>query len=188
MSAPAAVPQREASFANPFLRGLQDALLKLNAFLMYLSVVALLLTSVVLTYAVVARYFFKSPTDWQDEASVFMLVGATFLTSGFVQAARGHVGIEAVGGLLPPRLDRVRRVLIDLLSLLFCAFFCWKSWTLLYEAAKEGQTTTSALSPPLWIPYGLMASGMTVLVLQLLLQSALHFSRVQPPAPIEDLP
>jgi TRAP-type C4-dicarboxylate transport system permease small subunit len=177
MSASSAVTQRGASFANPLLRGLQGALTKLNDLLMYLAIVSLLLTSAVLTYAVVARYFFKSPTDWQDEVSVFMLVGATFLTSGFVQAARGHVGIEAVAGLLPPRLERMRRMLIDVLSLLFCAFFCWKSWTLLYEAAKEGQTTTSTLSPPLWIPYGLMASGMTILVLQLLLQSILHFSR-----------
>lgn len=186
MSAPAAVPQRETSFANPLLRGLQGALAKVNDVLMYLSVVALLLTSAVLTYAVVARYFFKSPTDWQDEASVFMLVGATFLTSGFVQAVRGHVGIEAVGGLLPTRVNLVRLAVIDLLSLLFCAFFCWKSWTLLYDAVKEGQTTTSTLSPPLWIPYGLMASGMTVLVLQLALQSALHFSRTQAPAPARD--
>jgi TRAP-type C4-dicarboxylate transport system permease small subunit len=182
MSAPVAVPQRETSFANPQLRGLQGAISKLNDWLMYLSVVSLLLTSAVLTYAVVARYFFKSPTDWQDEASVFMLVGATFLTSGFVQAARGHVGIEAVAGLLPRRANAARLALIDSLSLLFCAFFCWKSWTLLYEAAKEGQTTTSTLSPPLWIPYGLMASGMTVLVLQLLLQTAMHFTSMRAPA------
>jgi TRAP-type C4-dicarboxylate transport system permease small subunit len=179
MSAPAAVPQRETSFANPLLRGLQGALSSVNGFLMNLSVVALLVTSAVLTYAVVARYFFRSPTDWQDEASVFMLVGASFLTSGIVQALRGHVGIEAVGGLLPPGVNRVRRFLIDALSLLFCAFFCWKSWTLLYEAAKEGQTTTSTLSPPLWIPYGLMASGMTILVLQLALQTAAHFLKMQ---------
>jgi TRAP-type C4-dicarboxylate transport system permease small subunit len=187
MSAFSAAPQRETGFANPFLRGLQGALAKLNDGLMYLAIVSLLLTSAVLTYAVVARYFFRAPTDWQDEVSVFMLVGATFLTSGFVQAARGHVGIEAVGGLLPPRLDRVRRALIDILSLLFCAFFCWKSWTLLYEAVKEGQTTTSTLSPPLWIPYGLMASGMTVLVLQLLVQSILHFSQTQAPEPVKDI-
>jgi len=181
MSAPSAVPQRETSFANPLLRGLQRTLAKLNGFLMLVSAVALLLTSAVLTYAVVARYFFRSPTDWQDEASVFMLVGATFLTSGFVQALRGHVGIEAVAGLLPRRVNAWRVALVDILSMLFCAFFCWKSWTLLEDAVREGQTTTSTLSPPLWIPYGLMATGMSILVLQLALQVALHFSRPEEP-------
>ncbi len=177
MSAPSAVPQREPGFANPLLAGLQGALAKLNGLLMYLSVVALLLTSAVLTYAVVARYFFRAPTDWQDEASVFMLVGATFLTSGYVQAARGHVGIEAVAGWLPARVNRVRLALIDVLSLAFCAFFAWKSWTLLHEAWTDNQTTTSTFAPPLWIPYGLMAAGMSILVLQLAMQTLSHFAR-----------
>jgi TRAP-type C4-dicarboxylate transport system permease small subunit len=177
MSAPSAVPQREMSFASPLLRGLQGALAKLNGLMMFISMVALVLTAAVLTYAVVARYFFKSPTDWQDEASVFMLVGATFLTSGFVQALRGHVGIEAVAGILPRRVNAWRVAVVDIMSLAFCAFFCWKSWTLLADAVREGQTTTSTLSPPLWIPYGLMASGMTILVLQLAVQVVSHFMR-----------
>jgi TRAP-type C4-dicarboxylate transport system permease small subunit len=174
MSAPSAVPQREASLASPALRLLQGWLAQLNRLMMAIAMVALLLTSVVLSYAVMARYFFHAPSDWQDEASVFMLVGATFLTSAFVQNLRGHVGIEAIAGWLPPRANELRLAVVDFLSLVFCAFFCWKSWTLLAEAVRDGQTTTSTLAPPLWIPYGLMASGMTILVLQLALQVAVH--------------
>ena len=36
----------------------------------------------------------------------------------------------------------------------------------------DGQTTSSSWAPPLAIPYGLMALGMSLLSLQLLLQSA----------------
>jgi len=106
--------------------------------------------------------------------AVFMLVGATFMTTAHVQSLRGHVGIEAVIGMLPPAVNRVRAVLVDLVSAAFCAFFSWKSWALLHEAWTEGQTTSSSFAPPLWIPYSLMTAGMTLLTLQLILQALVH--------------
>jgi TRAP-type C4-dicarboxylate transport system permease small subunit len=59
---------------------------------------AMILTALVLSYSVVMRYFFKVATDWQDEAAVFMLVGATFFCAAYVQSFRGHIGIEALAG------------------------------------------------------------------------------------------
>ena len=37
---------------------------------------------------------------------MFLLVGAIFLAARRVQAQRGHIGIEAVAALLPPRANR----------------------------------------------------------------------------------
>jgi TRAP-type C4-dicarboxylate transport system permease small subunit len=67
-------------------------------------------------------------------------------------------------------------MVVDVISTLFCGFFSWKSWTLFHEAWTEGQTTSSSFAPPLWIPYSLMAVGMSLLALQLLLQSAIHIA------------
>ena len=142
----------------------------INQGVVVLGMLALLVASCVLTYSVVSRYVMKASTDWQDEAAVFCLVGATFLCGAFVQSLRGHVGIEAMAGLLPRAVNRLRLALVDLMCTVFCAFFAWKSWTLFHEAWVEGQTTSSSWAPPLWIPYGLMALGMTLLSLQLLVQ------------------
>lgn len=152
------------------LQPLARALLWVNQAMVTLGMVALLVASVVLTSSVVSRYVMKASTDWQDEAAVFCLVGATFMCSAFVQSLRGHVGIEAVAGLLPSAMNRIRLVFVDVLGVLFCAFFSWKSWSLFHEAWAEHQTTSSSWAPPLWIPYGLMAAGMTLLTLQLLVQ------------------
>ncbi len=146
----------------------------------FLGMIALLVTSCILTYSVVVRYFFHQPTDWQDEASVFMLVGVIFLCSAHVQSLRGHIGIEALAGLLSPLANRIRMFIVDLLSLIFCAFFTWKSWTLFHEAWVEGQTTSSTFAPPLWIPYSLMALGMTMLTLQLLVQVLVRITGTVP--------
>jgi TRAP-type C4-dicarboxylate transport system permease small subunit len=141
-----------------------------NAVAAAASAAALGIAACVLTWEATARYLFKIPSDWQDELSVFLLVGATFMSAAWVQERRGHVGIQALGAVLPPAADRVRRYLSDIVTLLFCAFFCWKSWSLLIEAVKDGQISNSAWGAPLWIPYGCMSIGMSLMVLQVLLQ------------------
>ena len=128
----------------------------------------------VLTGEVIGRYFLKIPSDWQDELSAFLLLGATFMSAGWVQRRRGHVGIDALAHVLPAWADNIRRLIADALTLAFCSFFCWKCWTLLNEAIEDGQTSDSAWGPPLWIPYGLMAVGMSILVVQLILQLLLR--------------
>jgi TRAP-type C4-dicarboxylate transport system permease small subunit len=121
----------------------------------------------VLTWEATARYLFKIPSDWQDEVTIFLLVGATFLSAAWVQQWRGHIGIQALGAILPPAADRIRRFASDIVTLVFCVFFCWKCWELLIVAVKDGQISGSAFGAPLWIPYGCMAIGMTLLVLVL---------------------
>jgi TRAP-type C4-dicarboxylate transport system permease small subunit len=154
---------------------LDRALAAVNRVVIVAGMVALLVAALVLTYSVFSRYLFKAATDWQDEIAVFCIVGAVFLSGAWVQAQRGHVGIEAIASILPARVERVRRAAVDVMSLAFCAFFAWKSWTLFHEAWRDHMTTSSTFSPPLTIPYGLMAAGMTLLVVQLALQTASHF-------------
>ena len=152
------------------LGGAQSLLDRVNATAAALSAVAAGLAGCVLTWEVIGRYFLKLPSDWQDELSIFLLVGATFMAAGWIQSKRGHVGIDALSHILPEWADRGRRIFADVASLAFCGFFCWKSWTLLAEAWEDGQTTSSSWNPPLAIPYGLMSVGMTLLVAQLVLQ------------------
>jgi TRAP-type C4-dicarboxylate transport system permease small subunit len=146
-----------------------------------LSSAALVVAAVVLTYSVASRYFLHLSTDWQDELSVFLIVGAVFMSASAIQARRGHVAIEAIVGLLPARVNRVRQLVVDIASLVFCAFFAWKSWLLFDEAFVENYHSQSTWGPPLWIPYSLMSAGMTLLSVQLLLQIAGELRPVRRP-------
>jgi TRAP-type C4-dicarboxylate transport system permease small subunit len=143
----------------------------LNRAIVVLSSIALVVASCVLTYSVVLRYFSPEPTDWQDEFSVFLLIGVTFLSAAWVQSQRGHIGIEALAAILPPSVNRIRMLVVDMLSALFCAFFAWKSWTLLHEAWVEGYYSATSWAPPLWIPYLAMSAGMTLLTVQIVVQA-----------------
>jgi len=150
--------------------GAERILARINQAVVIASSVALIIASIVLTYSVASRYFLHLSTDWQDELSVFLIVGSVFMSAAAVQARRGHVAIEAFVGLLSPRANRVRQFLVDVASFAFCSFFAWKSWALLAEAVTENYHSQSTWAPPLWIPYSLMTAGMVLLSVQLLLQ------------------
>jgi TRAP-type C4-dicarboxylate transport system permease small subunit len=166
--------------ADPVLRLLTRGMEFINRAVMFVCMLALLAAALILTYSVISRYFLKISTDWQDEASVFLLVGAVFLAGATVQQHRGHVAIEALAAILPRTANTVRLYFVDLASLAFCAFFSWKSWTLLREALIEGHTSATSWAPPLWIPYGTMALGMSLLCAQIALQLVLRPFATEP--------
>jgi tripartite ATP-independent transporter DctM subunit len=134
-----------------------------------LSSISLAVASVVLTAGVIAAHVLARGIDWQDEMEIFLVAGAVFMSSAAVQARRGHIGIEAFGS---PRSAARQwlRVFTDTLSLACVAFIASKSGALLHEAWSEGQVSQSTWSPPMWIPYGLMTAGLTLLALQLAVQ------------------
>lgn len=155
---------------HPAVAALDRALKAVNRAVMMPCMLAVFLAAAILTYSVGARYFFKVPTEWQDETAIFLLIGATFFSAAYVQSFRGHVGVEAIAGLLSARANHWRMLFVELFSLAFCSFFAWKSWTLFQEALHERHSSNSTWGPPLWIPYSLMACGMTLLALQLALE------------------
>jgi TRAP-type C4-dicarboxylate transport system permease small subunit len=136
----------------------------------YLSAVTIVVTSVIVCYGVVMRYYFASSMDWGLELSIFLLIIATFMSAGYTQLQRGHVTIEVLEHLLSPRANKWRYLVGDALSLLFCAFLAWNSWEFFHEAFADGRVSNSTWAPRLWIPYIFMAIGTTALALQLLVQ------------------
>jgi len=162
--------------SHPLVAALEQALNLCNRAIVVFAGIALVAACAILSYSVLGRALFHSPNYWQDEAAVFLLVGATFMTAAYVQSQRGHVSIEAFVGLMSPLANKIRLWLVDVASFGFCAFFAWKSWTLAHEAYVDGQVSNSMWSPPLAIPYFLMAVGMTLLCVQLVLQIIIPLS------------
>src|ERR1700682_5516093 len=115
----AAPPQADSGAGGPVGR----VLAFVNSIIVVLSSVALVIAALVLTYSVASRYFLHLSTDWQDELSVFLIVGAVFMSAASIQARRGHVGIEAISSILPERVNRIRQIVVDVASLVFCSFF-----------------------------------------------------------------
>jgi len=136
----------------------------------YLSGITIVVSSIIVCYGVVMRYYFSSPLDWGLELSIYLLIIATFMSAGYTQLQRGHVTIEVLEHILSHRANKLRYLVGDALSLVFCAFLAWNSWEYFLEAFADGRVTNSTWAPKLWIPYLFMAIGTTALSMQLLVQ------------------
>ena len=113
-----------AAAGNPLVAALERALAFCNNIIVVLAAIALIAACAILSYSVLGRALFHSPNYWQDEAAVFLLVGATFMTSAYVQGQRGHIGIEAFIGLLSPTVNRIRLWLVDVVSFAVLRVLC----------------------------------------------------------------
>ena len=143
---------------------------RFSAFLFDLSAISLVVASIVLTAGVIYGHVLGEALIWQDEAEIFLITGAVFISAAFVQSRRGHIGIEVVGSFLPDRWRTRRNLVIDVMAFVFVAFMAWKSGALCYEAFTEEQVSQSTWAPPMWIPYALMTFGMGLLAIEIAIQ------------------
>ena len=147
-----------------------EALAALNRLMGYASGMMIAVSAVVLTAEVLARYFFNSPTDWALELCIYLLIASTFVAAAHTLAAKAHVNIEVVDALLSARLNRWRLLLADAGAAGLCGFVAANAWRLTALALREGWVSNSTWGPKLWIPFALIALGMSLLTLQYLVQ------------------
>jgi len=136
----------------------------------WLSALAILLSSLVLTYEVIMRYFLKIPTIWEVETAIYLGVLATFMGAAYGLKDGAHINIDLLTRTLPLSIQRKLEKGTSVLALLFCIYVAYKGWGLFWEAYIKGWRSDSLWGPPLSIPYFFLPLGLTLLSLQLIVQ------------------
>jgi TRAP-type C4-dicarboxylate transport system permease small subunit len=80
------------------------------------------------------------------------------------------VNIDIVDHLMSGSLNRWRLLLADAGAAGLCGFVAVNAWRLTGIAWSEGWVSNSTWGPKLWIPFSLIALGMSLLALQYLVQ------------------
>lgn len=146
------------------------ALAALNLWMGYAAGLLVAASALLLTGEVLQRYFLHTPSDWALELSILMLIASTFMAAAYTLSARAHVSIEVLDALLSHRMNHWRRLLVDAAAAGLCGFVAVNAWHLTAQAWSGDWVSNSTWGPKMWIPYGFIAFGMSLLALQYLVQ------------------
>ncbi len=149
---------------------LARAALGINRVAILLAEVALVSLMVLTVYAVVARYFFRSPSIFGVEISTYLLLVVAWLSVGWTHHVGRHVSMEALNEKLGPRWKRFTDVVSQCVILTFCAVLLWSGTQFTLTALERNYRSGSLLKFPLWMAYLLIPVGALLLGMVALLR------------------
>lgn len=126
----------------------------------------------IISYEVIARYAFGSPTKWAHESMTFLSGMLYILGGAYTLYVRGHVNVDVLYGRLSVR----QRAILDLVTfpffLAFAGVILWSGGILGWESVMRWEVSRSHWAPPLWpirlmVPLGallLLAQGLAKFV------------------------
>lgn len=123
-------------------------------------------TGVMLTYEVVARYFFVRPTIWAAELSQLCLIWGCLLAMAYLLTLRRHITVNAVTGLLPRAAQRACTAMALLVVIAFSVIVAFWGYDIFHDSFVRGRTTGSLLNLPVWISEASVPIGFGLLALQ----------------------
>ena len=128
----------------------------------------LALTGAMLSYEVIARYFFTNPTRWAAELSQLCLIWGCLLSMAWVLSLRRHITVNAVTKLLPQTGQKICVGLALGVLIVFSIIVTLYGWEIFYDSFSRGRTTGSLLNLPTWIAEFSVPVGFALLTAQAL--------------------
>ncbi|WP_299284398.1 TRAP transporter small permease [uncultured Tateyamaria sp.] len=128
--------------------------------------VLMALTGAMLTFEVIARYFFTKPTIWAAELSQLCLVWGCLLAMAHLLTLRRHITVNAVTALLPEAGQRFCAYIALMVVIVFSAIVAIWGFDIFHTSFERGRTTGSILNLPIWISEASVPVGFGLLALQ----------------------
>jgi C4-dicarboxylate transporter, DctQ subunit len=135
-----------------------------------LSGISILVAALIVTYEVIVRYIFQSPTTWVLEISIYLCLASVFLAGGYALREHAHIDVDVVVRKLPIEDQKLIRIIGFLLVLVYCLVFTWKGLELTVTSIVHKEVSPTLLNTPMVIPHSLIPIGGIMLVLELIRQ------------------
>ena len=137
------------NYLEKFVNHLEEALLAFG----------ISLASIILFVNVVLRYCFNSGWEWAEESVRYLIFWIVFL-GGSVCARKGmHLSVDAVAVRISEEKQRLLRMSVNVICIMFCMFLVIYGIELLELAHMTGQVTPGLEMPILYVYLAIPLGG-----------------------------
>jgi TRAP-type C4-dicarboxylate transport system permease small subunit len=150
---------------SPALRALGRAVRMLSAAAMGVAALSLLVSFVLIGWAVVARYAFNAAPVWVDEVVGFALVAIVMLAAAQTLRRDEHIGVDLLVTRLSGAGRRAARVWAAAATGIIAVVLIVNGWGTAQLARQLGLLTEGSLEWPTWWLMMLMPVGGALLLL-----------------------
>lgn len=126
----------------------------------------LFIISLLTFYEVLMRYFFKAPTTWSIDYSIYLIMWGTFLGAAFTLKAGSHIYVDIILMRFPEKMRKIITVGIYCLIIIFCLILAWRGFVSCLNAYQYKEITLSYTRTPLYIPLLSIPIGAVLMVLE----------------------
>lgn len=148
-----------------------DAILnKISHAVAYFSGLCFLIVAFIVTYEIIARGIFNSPTEWVLEISTYLVIIAGFLGMAITLRKRAHVCVDFLTSHFSEKTHLYLEIITTIFSLVVFAIFLNESISFVELTLRLNKLSPSTLRFPLYIPQLSLIAGALLLELELLNQ------------------
>ncbi len=131
-----------------------------------IAALCIVAAALVVTEGIITRKVLGVSAIWQIEASVFLLILATFVGAAFVQKSEHHLNVDLILIHLSPKTRELTLIVVSIIACILSGIIAWFAWPMWWEAVIRNDHSYSLWGPPLWIPYFFIPFGMSLLFFQ----------------------
>jgi TRAP-type C4-dicarboxylate transport system permease small subunit len=120
----------------------------------------------ILTYEVICRYFFNSPTIWAQEISIYFYVWTMLAAASYTLKIKKHINVDLFITHLPTRARGMLEIVTSSIGAVFCTIVTVQAYEMIAATLKFGKVSATPLRVPLWIPQSALLIGFLLLAFQ----------------------
>tara|TARA_B100001029_G_scaffold132504_1_gene111375 strand:- start:18 stop:494 length:477 start_codon:yes stop_codon:yes gene_type:complete len=137
----------------------------------YLASALFIAIGFIVSYEVIMRYLFNSPTIWVNEVSRFLQIWATYLALTYSFHKKDFIRITVIYDRLNDNGKKILDFISFIFILIFSSFVVYYGWLIAYDSLKVGRTSSTILDVPSFLTELAIPLCFAFLVLRVIFES-----------------